>query len=351
MQTSINSQTQEVQHPNNLYYSTLQIKPLKTLDYDDNNPLSFLEPVLSLNLQNEINSNNYSLINETIHNLSTINIPSNTSPYFNNLISLYQPLLFHLNSIKQTLESKITSLNNDLTPLTLHNNQQSQNKTTIQSKSALIKQLNHRCKIYQTVLNAHSDLISKSKRIYFCDICPNMKFTEYKQLHNHYTKEHINPDLEYHYLNYRAFYKKVYYESKIDDISNELKYIIEKKHNEMSKNLLGKYEELYNYIKRSYLYNENRFKSGPNQHNLRYASQKNLGNNKTESRKEKKEIENINAVSSYNKEMLYDKIRVLQEKHMERMRSIMEEFDLFKRDIFNKLSSIQKQKQGSQNNK
>lgn len=353
MQTNINSQLQEFQYPNNLYYSTLPIKPSNTLNYDDNNsfPLSFLKPMLSLDLQQQINSENFSLINEIIHNLSTINIPSNTSPYFNNLIFLYQPLIFHLNSIKQTLETKITSLNNDLTPLTLHNNQQSQNKSTIQSKSALIKQLNHRYKIYQTVLNAHSDLISKSKRIYFCDICPNMKFTEYKQLHNHYTKEHINPDLEYHYLNYRAFYKKIYYESKIDDISNELKYIIEKKHNEMSQNLLGKYEELYDYIKRSYMYNENRLNSGTNQHNLRYVNQKNQGNNKKGGEKEKKENENLDVVSSYNKEMVYEKIKILQEKHMERMSRIMEDFDMFKREIFNQLLSIQKQKQGKQDNK
>jgi hypothetical protein len=178
-----------------------------------------------------------------------------------------------------------------------------------------------------------------------------MKFTEYKQLHNHYTKEHINPDLEYHYLNYRAFYKKIYYESKIDDISNELKYIIEKKHNEMSQNLLGKYEELYDYIKRSYMYNENRLNSGTNQHNLRYANQKNPGNNKKGGEKEKKENENLDVVSSYNKEMVYEKIKILQEKHMERMSRIMEDFDMFKREIFNQLLSIQKQKQGKQDNK
>lgn len=166
---------------------------------------------------------------------------------------------------------------------------------------------------------------------YYCDICPDIKFDSYKEVQIHYLNEHK------HILKIREAnnnkkaikiqennnnIEKFYFETKLDLMKDEIKYLLLETNLKKGQDSNYNNQEEINFNLRNYQINNNKMSSSKNLKNVASEDNINLYMDKIDI----DEIEN-----QFNK---YEKMNEI----------LLNNFDSFKKDIFNNLQNLQNNK-------
>lgn len=143
---------------------------------------------------------------------------------YSNIISTFQQLLKNLYDIEKSSEKTNKYLNETLTKLKEPEKKIEKYKQKITEKKEVIEEIKKKETKLKIFLKKNGVVTKGRPNVYFCDVCPYQKFSCYQDLHNHYVKKHIDPNLDIgtDYTLIREVFDSVYFDKKIDDISEEI---------------------------------------------------------------------------------------------------------------------------------
>lgn len=310
---------------------------------------NLIKKTLSIDFLNEIKNKNFETIQTILPHLLN-NIFDDESEDFNLLVGKYQKILIYLYDIQIAMNEKNQELE-----FNYNQNQHTINK--IKHNELVIGNLSNKIKETQEKLNKIKIFLKKNnkkipesltginknhKNIYFCDICPNIKFTNYESFHNHYVKKHIDPNLDYgvNIFKMNNYFDQVYFDLKLKEFSNDVKNQINslkrQKEEEIDRNNDKMKNKIAQSINLSNNNNQNLLKSINPRNSLRQS--KNIYVNKRESYKKR-----IN-----NKEF-YDKIEQFKNEQKEKYKKFINDFNIFRDKIYERLNEISKSRKEKQN--
>ena len=185
--------------------------------------------------------------------------------------------------------------------------------------------------LYSFVLDIHDENYN-----YYCDICPDIKFNSYKEVQLHYLNEHKNilkirernnsklNDISVNNLNYEKFY----FDTKLDIIKDELKYLIFEMNQKKS-------QEDYN--------NKNMDKLKKDVKRLTSQSNKNINTKNMSSKTLNYEsIEENNDINDL--EEIYNNLNNFERLQKNNNDNLQKNFDNFKKEIFLNLQNLKNKK-------
>ena len=305
---------------------------------------NLIKKTLSIDFLNEIKNKNLETIQTILPHLLN-NIFDEESQDFNFLVGKFQKILIYLYDIQIAMNEKNKELE-----FIYNQNQNKINK--IKHNELVIGNLNNKIKESKEKLDKLKILLKKNnkkipgsltginknhKNIYFCDICPNSKFTDYESFHNHYVKKHIDPNLDYgvNIFKMNNNFDQVYFDLKLKEFSND-NSLKREKEEEIDRNNDKMKNKIAQSINLSNNNNQNLLKSINPRNSLRQS--KNIYVNKRESYKKR----------NNNKEF-YDKIEKFKNEQKEKYKKFINDFNIFRDKIYERLNEISKNRKEKQN--
>ena len=293
---------------------------------------NLIKKTLSIDFLNEIKNKNLETIQTILPHLLN-NIFDEESQDFNFLVGKFQKILIYLYDIQIAMNEKNKELE-----FIYNQNQNKINK--IKHNELVIGNLNNKIKESKEKLDKLKILLKKNtginknhKNIYFCDICPNIKFTDYESFHNHYVKKHIDPNLDYgvNIFKMNNYFDQVYFDLKLKEFSNDVKNQINslkrQKEEEIDRNNDKMKNKIAQSINLSNNNNQNLLKSINPRNSLRQS--KNIYVNKRES-----------YIKRNNNKEFYDKIEKFKNEQKEKYKKFINDFNIFRDKIYERLNEI-----------
>ena len=255
----------------------------------------------------------------------------------------------YLNDPKSDINKRKTEIENKIEDINFLNMKNNELKQNLQKKIAVYKSIllstgNANLLPYQVNPLELKDEFGN----YYCDICPNKKFSSYKEVHKHYVKRHLNLDkIKGNNIVYsQSNFEKYYFDNKLDMMKNELKNTILELNRQKSENLESKqFNNLKDELNRMKIENQKNFQDIENQNKqLLKNTNKNNSiqiNRIINSNQTSRKINNFNDLSNNDlNEILID----IQNQQNEQFNSFNNEFEKFKYDVLNQLYNLSKGK-------
>lgn len=318
----IPSKTYQSMTFNNTVSKSIVTSQQKIEPVNNNEHLEKFKPFLSIDLLSEIKKKNleevYSLLPLILN--EKIEPSSNYSLAF--LVVIMQNILKFLFESEKSIERENESISKFTENLTEIDSKIARNKAIIDKQEKLIKNLHHKYKTYQTVINASGNFLNKNKHLYFCDVCPYKKFNDYESLHNHYTKCHIDPDAIRNDTTCVSF-NQVYFDKQIEEMKRDLEELVININQSKTKQFDQQYEDLKFSLDRAFA-NKNKLSSQP----PKFSTLKEYHNLNTSGRTEKDNKEIINKITQF------------QINQQEKFEKLVIQFNEFKQQIINSIQEV-----------
>ena len=292
-----------------------------------------VDEILNTDILKEINSNNTENLEELLEKMTHKNYMNENNFPLTYLISTFQVLLDFLKSTRDNLEAENLHLEMYNKNRESLKEETKEREKVLQSQGDLIKNLKARVEKYKTVVNLHKHMLKPKTRIYFCDVCPNAKFTNYESFHKHYVKRHIDPnkaDTFYSFHHNRGF-DQVYFDQEISNMENELKDTFIAINERKNKIFTERYQELMNSLDNTTPFSGRKDKK--RNRTYRITSVNRVKNPLTRSRAERSADEIKQAVLE------------LKKSQQQKYGMMVKELDDFKAEMYRQLSNIAKMNQ------
>ena len=257
----------------------------------------------------------------------------------------------YLNDPKSDINKRKTEIENKIEDINFLNMKNDELKQNLQKKIAVYKSIllstgNANLLPYQVNPIELKDEFGN----YYCDICPNKKFSTYKEVHKHYVKRHLNLDkIKGNNIVYsQSNFEKYYFDNKLDMMKNELKNTILELNRQKSENFESKqFNNLKDELNRMNRENQNKFQDIENQ-NKQLLKNSNKNNsiqiNKISNQTSRKI--NFNELSNND---LNEILIEIQNQQNEQFNSFNNEFEKFKYDVLNQLYNLSRGKNKTKN--